>query len=179
MRMLTRGLAAAVVLCSLVACTTAPVSGTPTPSPGGDVSGTSHSPVSGSSFDPCKDVPDSSLTSYGLDPSKKTTSAVQDAGLGVGCAWKSQQVTIDFFTTPQTVDDLAARPFLNIKKITVDDRSSVQFQIDVQRSCVVGIPLPTATVVVNLSVNFSSIGEVDACATVLDIATKLAPTLPK
>jgi hypothetical protein len=171
------GLVLGVIVLGTLACSPTSVDGTPSAS---TVAGkATQSPVSGSSFDACKDISGASLTSFGLDPSTKKVSAGQEADLGAGCAWTSQQVTVSFFTTPQTVGDLAARPFLNITRITVESRDSVQFQVDEQRACAVAVPAQSSTVVVNLTINFSSIGSVDPCSAVLAIATELAPTLPR
>ena len=81
--------------------------------------------------------------------------------------------------TDQTVNDLARRTFINIKKISVDSRDSVQFQVDETRSCDLGITSQRTAVILSLTVAFNSIGKVDPCAAVLAIATKLAPTLPR
>ena len=61
----------------------------------------------------------------------------------------------------------------------MDGRDSVQFQVDETRSCDLGITSQRTAVILILSVAFNSVGKVDPCATVLAIATKLAPTLPR
>ena len=119
------------------------------------------------------------MTSYGLDPSTREISFLKEVGLGKGCGWKNKDVLVDVVVTDQTVNDLARRAFINIKKISVDGRDSVQFQVDEARSCDVGITSQRTAVIVVLAVAFNSIGKVDPCATTLAIATKLAPTLPR
>lgn len=164
-----------VIALSLVACSPTLVVGTPSGSTSRETA-----PGSGTSFDPCSDISASSLSLFGLDPSTKNVSVVQTAGLGKGCGWTNPQVSLDVLVTDQTVGDLAARrAFTNVTLITVGGRDSVQFQVDPQRTCDVGMSSQATAVIVSLSINFSSIGLVDACATALDIATKLAPTLPE
>ena len=119
------------------------------------------------------------MTSYGLDPSTREISLLKEVGLGKGCGWKNKEVLLDFVVTDQTVNDLARRTFINIKKIRVDGRDSVQFQVDENTTCDVGVTSQRTAVIVVLTVAFNSIGKVDPCAITLAIATKLAPTLPR
>ena len=119
------------------------------------------------------------MTSYGLDPSTRRVSIAQESGLGKGCGWENKDVLIDFVVSDLTVNDLVRRARMNTKEISVDGRDSVQFQVDQNRSCDMGITSQRTAVVLILSVAFNSVGKVDPCATVLAIATKLAPTLPR
>ena len=119
------------------------------------------------------------MTSYGLDPTTREITILQEVGLGKGCGWKNKDVLVAVVVTDQTVNDLARRGFVNTKKFSVDGRDSVQFQVEATRGCELGITSQRTAVIVSLAVAFNSIGKVDSCAAVLAIATKLAPTLPR
>ena len=45
---------------------------------------------SGTSFDPCTDITDAQVISFGLDPSTRKVSIAQEVGLGKGCGWEKQ-----------------------------------------------------------------------------------------
>ena len=166
----------AVAVVSVAACSPSGVTGVPTAAG----AGTPSTPRgSGTSFDPCTDMTDAQVTSYGLDPSTREVSIAQESGLGRGCGWKNKDVLIDFVVSDLTVNDLVRRARMNTKEISVDGRDSVQFQLEATRGCVIGITSQRTAVVLVLTVAFSSVGKVDPCATVLAIATKLAPTLPR
>jgi hypothetical protein len=166
------------VLIVLTACSTSTVTGSAT---AGSSQASSGTPIgSGTRFSSCHDLTDAQITAFGLDPASKAVTSVQEVNLGTGCSWTSSQIGVGFLVTDQTTQDLAARAgFKNVKPLTVGGRQAVKFELDPPRDCNVGIATGSTAAIVSLAVNFSSIGVVNACVTALDIATKLAPTLPK
>ena len=166
----------AVAHVSVAGCSPSTVTGSPTAARAGKPSTPRGS---GTTFDPCTDITDAQVTSYGLDPSTREVSIAQESGLGKGCGWQNKEVLIDFVVSDLTVNDLVRRSRMNTKEISVDGRDSVQFQLEATRGCVIGITSQRTAVVLVLTVAFNSIGKVDPCAAVLAIATKLAPTLPR
>ena len=102
----------AVALVSVAACSPSSVTGVPT------AAGTTSTPRgSGTSFDPCTDIADAQVTSYGLDPTAREITILQEVGLGKGCGWKNKDVLVAVVVTDQTVNDLVRRGFFNTKKM--------------------------------------------------------------
>lgn len=177
-----RPYAGVVVTCLIVlsGCSTASVGGSPMPgTPSGSGNSTSAA-AAATTFDSCGSLSDADVQSLGLRPNSKKNSDVANGDLGTGCNWSNDDVEASLLSTPKSVSDFENDTgFINVKPTTIDGRQSVSFQLDGTGNCVVALPVQRGTVVVSLGLQFSSIGKVDPCSIATDIATKLAPLLPK
>ncbi len=139
----------------------------------------------GTSYDPCLMYSAEQIRSWGLDPSKVSDVGTQDPQLR-GCQWKGLS---GGWTAELTVANTKVSSYLdpglynNPKPITVAGLDGVIYQGRVASvpTCTVILPSQQATVaVVVVVVDVQEAKDVpDACAKSKQVATTVAPTLPK
>lgn len=139
----------------------------------------------GTSYDPCFGYSAEQIRSWGLDPSKVTDVGAQDPQLR-GCQWKGLS---GGWTAELTVANTKVSAYLdselynNPQSITVAGLDGVIYQGRVASvpTCTVILPSQQATVAVVVVVADAQEAKdvPDACAKSKQVATAVAPSLPK
>ncbi|MFG3619642.1 DUF3558 domain-containing protein [Nocardia sp. NPDC047654] len=83
-------------------------------------------------FDPCTGIPDTALTSAGLDPASKQVGVggVKQPGWEI-CGWKGADFTLGVFSNGMSVAEFERKPGnVDFQDVTIGGRSGRQFRVD-------------------------------------------------
>ncbi|MFD3703132.1 DUF3558 domain-containing protein [Nocardia sp. NPDC058658] len=139
-------------------------------------------------WDPCSQIPDSTLTSLGLDVKSKRSGVlgVEEPGWKI-CRWDDVNFPSGFgigvYSTVHTVDEVRAKPTnIEFKDVVIAGRSGVQFRqshYDANEDC--SIAFPTATGMAQLDMLNGGTKEklVPPCERLQPIAEAIVPLFPK
>ncbi|MGW4330612.1 DUF3558 domain-containing protein [Nocardia sp. NPDC004573] len=83
-------------------------------------------------FDPCTGIPDTALTSAGLDPASKQVGVggVKQPGWEI-CGWKGADFTLGVFSNGMSVAEFERKPGnVDFQDVTIGGRTGRQFRVD-------------------------------------------------
>ncbi|MDO3648981.1 DUF3558 domain-containing protein [Nocardia mangyaensis] len=172
------------VLCGVLAvggCSTTE-SGNAQPSTTTDVAATA------ALWDPCSEIPDSTLTSLGLDATSERSGILgaDEPGWKV-CRWEDDaypsNYSVGAYATIHTIDDLRAKTEnIEFKDIVVAGRSGVQFRqsnYDANEDCSYAFPTSSGFVQLDMLNAGVSAKLVPPCERLQPIAETIVPLFPK
>ncbi|WP_328406230.1 DUF3558 domain-containing protein [Nocardia sp. NBC_00403] len=137
-----------------------------------------------SSYNPCKDVPQSVLDAEKLH---QTRIANDDTSAGVkwrGCAYvRSSSYGVSIRTTNLTIDAVRSRNFPETAEFTINGRRAISTrQFDgpfIKEACTVDVEMKGGSLEINLTnPKATDTGNLDSCQLARDLAEKVAPSLP-
>ncbi|MGO4614696.1 DUF3558 domain-containing protein [Nocardia sp. 2YAB30] len=131
-------------------------------------------------FDPCTGIPDTALTTAGLDPATKQVGVggVKQPGWEI-CGWKGADYTLGVFSTSGTVAEFERRPGnVDFQDVTIAGRTGRQFRVDgAAKDQMCDVLFPAAQGLLQLTlVNKTS---ADPCARLQSAGEAIVPALPK
>jgi len=136
----------------------------------------------GTSYDPCLTYTADQIRSWGVDPAKVSDRGAEDSQLR-GCRWSAGGWSVELSVANTTVASyLDAELFDNPRSLTVAGLEAVMYQGGVPGApaCTVVLPSQKATVgVVVVNADPKNTPKFDVCDKALEVATAVAPTLPK
>ncbi|WJR35451.1 DUF3558 domain-containing protein [Mycobacteroides immunogenum] len=137
----------------------------------------------GTSYDPCLTYTADQIRSWGVDPAKVDDVGVEDRQLR-GCRWSSDGWSVELSVANTKVSSYLDRElFDNPRSITVAGLQAVQYDGGIPQApaCTVVLPVRNATVGVIVAIvdPKRAKGVTDPCAKATEVATAVAPSLPK
>lgn len=136
----------------------------------------------GTSYDPCLTYTADEIRSWGVDPSQVVDRGAEDRQLR-GCRWSAGGWSIELSVANTTVESyLDPGLFDNPRSLTVAGLQAVMYQGGVPGApaCTVVLPSQKSTVgVVVVNADPKNTPKFDVCDKALEVATAVAPTLPK
>ncbi|MFV8310324.1 DUF3558 domain-containing protein [Mycobacteroides chelonae] len=137
----------------------------------------------GTSYDPCLTYTAEQIRAWGVDPAQVDDRGVEDRQVR-GCRWSADGWSVGLTVANTKVSSyLDAELFDNPRSITVAGLPAVQYDGGIPQApaCTVVLPVQNATVGVIVAIvdPKRAKGVSDACAKATEVATAVAPTLPK
>ncbi|WP_100466352.1 DUF3558 domain-containing protein [Mycobacteroides abscessus] len=137
----------------------------------------------GTSYDPCLTYTADQIRAWGVDPAKVDDVGVEDRQLR-GCRWSSDGWSVELSVANTKVSSYLDRELYdNPRSITVSGLQAVQYDGGIPQApaCTVVLPVQNATagVIVAIVDPKRAKGVSDPCAKATEVATAVAPTLPK
>lgn len=161
---------------AVAACSNAIVPGTPK-----GQSTALSSPVP-AAFDPCSDLTDFDIESFGLDPATKENTTSRVFNVTSGCRWENREYLFSVTTGPGSIEALeSSNHFFSVMPIQVQGRDAARVVItpDVG-NCHVGIPSGVDIVDVSVTLIYKAPEVADnSCALVTDLVNKIVTKIPR
>ncbi|WP_337251362.1 DUF3558 domain-containing protein [Mycobacteroides chelonae] len=136
----------------------------------------------GTSYDPCLTYTAEQIRSWGVDPTRVKDRGVEDRQVR-GCRWSADGWSVGLTVANSPVSAYLDRDlFDNPRSITIAGLDAVQYDGGVPQApaCTVVLPVQKASVgVVVVIADPKNASLKDACAKSIEVATAVAPTLPK
>ncbi|OHU68855.1 hypothetical protein BKG86_02050 [Mycobacteroides chelonae] len=137
----------------------------------------------GTSYDPCLTYTAEQIRAWGVDPAQVDDRGVEDRQVR-GCRWSADGWSVGLTVANTKVSSyLDAELFDNPRSITVAGLPAVQYDGGIPQApaCTVVLPVQNATVGVIVAIvdPKRAKGVSDPCAKATEVATAVAPTLPK
>ncbi|MDO3093251.1 DUF3558 family protein [Mycobacteroides abscessus subsp. abscessus] len=137
----------------------------------------------GTSYDPCLTYTAEQIRAWGVDPAQVDDRGVEDRQLR-GCRWSADGWSVELSVANTKVSSyLDAKLFDNPRSVTVAGLQAVQYDGGIPQApaCTVILPVQNATVAVVVAIvdPKRAKGVSDACAKSIEVATAVAPSLPK
>ncbi|MEU5761975.1 DUF3558 domain-containing protein [Nocardia sp. NPDC047648] len=132
-------------------------------------------------FDPCTGIPDTALTSAGLDPASKQVGVggVKQPGWEI-CGWKGADFTLGVFSNGMSVAEFERKPGnVDFQDVTIGGRTGRQFRVDdaaKDQMCDVLFPARQGLLQLTL-VNKTT--EQNPCERLATVGEAIVPTLPR
>ncbi|KPG25086.1 DUF3558 domain-containing protein [Mycobacteroides abscessus subsp. abscessus] len=137
----------------------------------------------GTSYDPCLTYTAEQIRAWGVDPAKVSDVGAEDRQLR-GCRWSADGWSVEVSVANSKVSSyLDAELFDNPRSITVAGLQAVQYDGGNQQAPACTVVLPSQSSVVGVLVVIvdpkRAKGVSDPCSKATEVATAVAPTLPK
>ncbi|WP_249645118.1 DUF3558 domain-containing protein [Nocardia sputi] len=135
-------------------------------------------------WDPCTQVPNSTLQQIGVRPDTKRSgvAGVEESGWKV-CSWNNDDFNLGVSTTIHTVDDFKAKPDnIDFSDISIAGRDGVQHRRTSDRFnelCDLIFPANSGSYGVTISNRASAKNPVEPCSRARAAAAILVPTFPR
>ncbi|WP_159845631.1 DUF3558 domain-containing protein [Nocardia sp. CY41] len=132
-------------------------------------------------FDPCTGIPDTALTSAGLDPASKQVGVggVKQPGWEI-CGWKGADFTLGVFSNGMSVAEFERKPGnVDFQDVTIGGRTGRQFRVDdaaKDQMCDVLFPARQGLLQLTL-VNKTT--DQNPCERLATVGEAIVPTLPR
>lgn len=137
----------------------------------------------GTSYDPCLTYTADEIRSWGVDPEKVDDRGVEDRQVR-GCRWSADGWSVGLTVANTKVSSYLDRELYdNPRSVTVAGLEAVQYDGGIPQApaCTVVLPVQNATVGVIVAIvdPKRAKGVSDPCAKATEVATAVAPSLPK
>lgn len=137
----------------------------------------------GTSYDPCLTYTADEIRSWGVDPEKVDDRGVEDRQVR-GCRWSADGWSVGLTVANTKVSSYLDRELYdNPRSVTIAGLEAVQYDGGIPQApaCTVVLPVQSATVGVIVAIidPKRAKGVSDPCAKATEVATAVAPSLPK
>ncbi|WP_281874362.1 DUF3558 domain-containing protein [Nocardia sputorum] len=132
-------------------------------------------------FDPCTGIPDSALTSAGLDPASKQVGVggVEQPGWEI-CGWKGADFTLGVFSNGMSVAEFERKPGnVDFQDVTIGGRTGRQFRVDdAAKDQMCDVLFPARQGLLQLTL-VNKTAEQNPCERLATVGEAIVPTLPR
>lgn len=132
-------------------------------------------------FDPCTGIPDSALTSAGLDPASEQVGVggVEQPGWEI-CGWKGADFTLGVFSNGMSVAEFERKPGnVDFQDVTIGGRTGRQFRVDdAAKDQMCDVLFPARQGLLQLTL-VNKTAEQNPCERLATVGEAIVPTLPR